>query len=170
MATSDTARASRPIAVVAQRPARDVNAERAGAISSLVSVNEPVAHAAAGQRHYCHTNRTGRPNAGKSSSRTKLLPLDHTSAPQPPHTGRCRVRTCTTSGPDGSSSTPSMSTSPKPTNNSSLRVEFCSTGGLPLNRCLLTPILEDPHPSHGGPSARLNSKSPIYAQAPLQSY
>ena len=65
-ATSDTARASRPTAVVAQRPALVVNAERAGAITSLVSVNEPVAQPTMGQRqrHLCHTNRN-RPPKGR---------------------------------------------------------------------------------------------------------
>ena len=71
-ATSATGRASRPTAIVAQRPARVVSADLLGAIWSSTSVNEPTPHPAAGQRqrHLCHMGRTGRPNAGRSTKVT----------------------------------------------------------------------------------------------------
>ena len=131
-ATSATGRASRPTAIVAQRPARAVNAPRAGAIRSSTSVNEPTGHPASTQhqRHLRHTRRTGRPNAGRSTNPTGAEPFDHTAPPQPPQAGRARVRMCTPNGPPDTSSTPSTSTSPRPTINSQIRVGFFSTGGL----------------------------------------
>ena len=56
--------------------------------------------------------------------------LGHTDPPQPPHVGRARLRMCSANGPPGASSTPSTSTSPRPTINSQIRVGFSSTGGL----------------------------------------
>ena len=131
-ATSATGRASRPTATVAQRPARAVSADRAGAICSSTSVNDPTTQLAAGQRHrhLCHMRRTGRPNAGRSTNPTVLVPLDHTAPPQPPHAGRARVQMCNANGPPSASSTPRTSTSPRPTINSQIRVGFSSTGGL----------------------------------------
>ena len=80
-----------------------------------------------------HTSRTGRPNAGRSTSSTPRSPLDHTSPPQPPQHGRrCRHRTCTRNRPPAASSTPSTSTSPSPTSNSQTRVGSHSTGILPI--------------------------------------
>ena len=86
-ATSATGRASRPTCKVAQRPARDVSADRAGAIRSSISVNEATPQLAAGQhhRHLCHTRRTGRPNAAKSTKLTGAEPLKRI-APLSPHT------------------------------------------------------------------------------------
>ena len=113
--------------------------------SALVSVNEPVAQPTAGQRqrHLCHTNRTGRPKSASPPAAPQRRPWTTPSAPQPQHTGRCRVRvcTCTTNGPAGSSSTPTTSASPNPTNNSQTRVRSCSTEGFQI-RCRSTPILE----------------------------
>ncbi len=132
-ATSAPGRASRPTATVAQRPARAVSAARAGAICSSTSVNVPTTQFAAGQRHrhLCHTRRTGRPNTGRSTNPTRLVPFDHTDPPQPPHGGRgAPLRMCTPNGPPGASSTPRTSTSPRPTSNSQIRVGFSSTGGL----------------------------------------
>ena len=154
-ATSATGRASRPTAIVAQRPARAVNAPRAGAIRSSASVNDPTTQLAAGQRqrHLCQTRRTGRPNAGRPTSFTTAAPLDHTAPPQPPHAGRPRVRMCSANGPPGASSTPRTSTSTRPiSSNSQIRVGFSSTGGLQYrNWCLSTPILEAPNPPIADP-------------------
>lgn len=74
-ATSATGRASRPTAIVAQRPARAVNADRAGAISSATSANETTAQFVVGQRQrrLCHTNRTGCPKAGVVIAAVVLL-------------------------------------------------------------------------------------------------
>ena len=161
-------RASRPTTTVAQRPDRAVNADRAGAIRSSTSVNDPTTQLAVGHRHrhLCHTRRTGRPNTGRSTNPTGTELSDHTAPPQPPHAGRARVRMCSASGPPGASLTPRTSTSPNPTINSQIRVGFSSTGGL-LHRCLSTPILEarnptiaDPVPAHfrrAGKAAPLNA-------------
>ena len=160
-ATSATGRASRPTAIVAQRPARAVSADRAGAICSSISVNDPTGQLAAGQhqRHLCHTRRTGRPNAARSTKLTGAEPLDHTDPPQPPHAGRRRVRMCTASVPGASSSTPRTSTSPKPTINSQIRVGFSSTGGLHFDSESVNPDSGGPHPTDRGPTPRSFPKS-----------
>ena len=73
-ATSLTGR-PQPAWRVAQRPARDVNRSRGGAISRACSVTVPAQHPERGQRHrrLCHTSRTDRPNAGRS---TNSAPVD----------------------------------------------------------------------------------------------
>ena len=66
---------------------------RSTSISSLVSVNEATPQPAAGQRqrHLRHTRRTARPNAGKSTNRTKT---DVFGPHQPAATPTHRPRPC----------------------------------------------------------------------------
>ena len=87
-----------------------------------VPQDDPTAHVGSGhiQRRFCHRNRTGRPNAGKSTKRTSLSPLDHTLPPHPTHTGRGpRNRIVTLRRSPANSSTPTRSTSPSPTSRAS---------------------------------------------------
>ena len=152
-ATSLTGR-PQPAWRVAQRPARDVNRSRGGAISRACSVTVPAQHPERGQRHrrLCHTSRTDRPNAGRSTNSTARSPSDHNAPPQPSHGGlSARRRMCTRSGAFCSSSTPSTSTSPSPTNNSQTRVGSHSTGILQILGCLSAPILGDPSRSAADP-------------------
>ena len=105
-------------------PARDVNRSRGGAISRACSVTVPAQHPERGQRHrrLCHTSRTDRPNAERSTNSTARSPSDHNAPPQSAHGGLgARRRTCTRSGSPSLSATPSTSTSPTPTNNSHMR-------------------------------------------------
>ena len=121
----------RPAWRVAHRAARDVNSALGGAISRAASVTVPAPQPRLGQRHprLCHTSRTRRPNAGRSTSTTARSPSDHNTPPQPPHGGlAARQRTCTRNGPPPSSPTLSTSTSPSPTNSSHMRVGSYSTG------------------------------------------
>ena len=137
-ATSLTGR-PRPAWRVAQRPARTVNRSRTGTIAGSCSVTAPAEHPCRAHRHrrLCHTSRTVRPNAGRSTNSTARSPLDHNGPPQPPHGGlRARRRMCTRSGSPASSSTPSTSTSPSPTNSSQTRVGSHSTGILQIAGCL----------------------------------
>ena len=95
------------------------------------SVTVPAPQPRLGQRHrrLRHTRRTGRPNAGRSTSTTARSPSDHNGPPQPSHGGlAARQRTCTRNGPPPSSPTLSTSTSPSPTNSSHMRVGSYSTG------------------------------------------
>ena len=121
----------RPPWRVAQRPARAVSFSRGGAISRSRSVTVPAPQPRSPQRHrrLCQTSRTGRPNAGRSTSATGRSPLDHNAPPQRSHAGLGALRRmCTRSGPPASSSTPSTSTSPSPTSSSQTRVGSTSTG------------------------------------------
>ena len=139
---------------VAQRPARVVSFSRGGAISGSCSVTVPAPQPRSGQRHrrLCHTSRTARPNAGRSTSATGRSPSDHSGPPQPPQPGLgARRRTCTRSGSPAPSSTPSTSTSPSPTNSSQTRVGSTSTGILQSFGCLSAPILGDPSRSAADP-------------------
>ena len=69
-----------------------------------------------------HTSRTARPNAGRSTNSTGRSPLDHNGPPQRAQSGLgARLRMCTRSGTQASSSTPSTSTSPSPTSSSHAR-------------------------------------------------
>ena len=129
----------RPAWRVTQRPARVVNRSRGGPITGSCSVTVPAAHSEFGQRQrrLCHTNRVARPNAGRSTNSTVRSPLDHNGPPQASQPGRgARRRTCTPNGSPTSSTTPHTSTSPKPTNNSHMRVESTSTGILQFLGCL----------------------------------
>ena len=76
----------RPAWRVAHRAARAVNSALAGAISAACSVALPASQPPRGQRQrrLCHTSRTGRPNAGRSTSATGRSPSDHNSPPHPP--------------------------------------------------------------------------------------
>ena len=146
----------RPAWRVAHRAARDVNSALGGAISAACSVTVPAPQPRLGQRHrrLCHTRRTRRPNAGRSTSTTARSPSDHNTPPQPPHGGlAARQRTCTRNGPPPSSPTLSTSTSPSPTNSSHMRVGSYSTGILHGSASLTAPILGDPSRSTADPHA-----------------
>ena len=123
----------RPAWRVAHRAARAVNSALAGAISAACSVALPASQPPRGQRQrrLCHTSRTGRPNAGRSTSATGRSPSDHNSPPHPPHGGlgtRRRIRT--RSGAPSLSSMPSTSTSPNPTSSSHMRVGSAYSTGI----------------------------------------
>ena len=125
----------RPAWRVAHRAARAVNSALAGAISAAFSVALPAPQPPRGQRQrrLCHTSRTGRPNAGRSTSATGRSPSDHNGPPHPPHGGLgTRRRMRTRSGAPSLSSMPSTSTSPNPTSSSHMRVGSYSTGILPF--------------------------------------
>ena len=114
--------------------------------------NRPRRHIRQRQRRLCHTSRTARPNAGRSTSTTGRSPLDHNGPPQRAQSGLgARRRMCTPSGAPASSSTPSTSTSPSPTSSSQTRVGSTSTGILQSFGCLAAPILEDPSRSAADP-------------------
>ena len=86
------------------------------------------------QRRLCHVSSRGRPKNGKSSSRTALVSWTTPGRYNPKTPARCRVRVqiCTTSEHEGSSLlTPTMSTSPRPTNISPIRIRSGSAGGPP---------------------------------------
>ena len=86
--------------MVAESPARVVRVAWAGAISSSTSVSEVTSQLDAShrQRRLRHTRRTGRPNAGRSTTPTALAPWterDHTTPPQLPQVNRAlRVQMC----------------------------------------------------------------------------
>ena len=82
-ATSLTGR-PRPARRVAQRPARTVNRSRTGTIAGSCSVTAPAEHPCRAHRHrrLCHTSRTVRPNAGRSTNSAARSPLDHNGPPQ----------------------------------------------------------------------------------------
>ena len=104
----------RPAWRVAHRAALAVNSALAGAISAACSVALPASQPPRGQRQrrLCHTSRTGRPNAGRSTSATGRSPSDHNSPPHPPHGGLgTRRRMRTRSGAPSLSSMPSTATS-----------------------------------------------------------
>ena len=151
-ATSETVRPRRPTWSVAHRPARDVNKPRSGATPASCSANDPTPHTGSGhiQRRFRHRSRTGRPNAGKSTTRTSRSPLDHTLPPHPSHTGRGpRDRIVTLNLPLRSSSTPTRSTSPRPTSTSHIRLPSVSTGSSFSDVKCSTP-------DYGGPSLTIN--------------
>ena len=80
--------------------------------------------------------------------------------PQPPQAGRARVRMCNTNSPPGASSTPSTSTSPRPTINSQIRVGFSSTGAS-LESVSPKPDSGGTDPAYRGPTPRPFPKRPI---------
>ena len=137
VATSPTVR-PRPAWRTAQRPARVVRRSRGGAIAGSCSVTVPAAHSEPPQRQrrLCHTSTTARPNAGRSTNSTSRSPSDHNGPPHRSQSGLdARRRTCTRNGSPASSSMPSTSTSPSPTNNSQTRIGSTSTGILQFLGC-----------------------------------
>ncbi len=153
-ATSSTDRPSFPTWTVTHRAALDVNSARSGPIPGSCSTNDPTPHPGCGhiQRRFRHRNRTGRPNAGRSTNTTVRYPSEHTRLPQPPQTGRGRRERITTT--NGSSpppsSTPTRSTLPRPTSSSHMRVGSASTGVLLPRMCFSTADYGGPLLTSGG--------------------
>ena len=172
-ATSSTERPGFPTWIVTHRAAREVSNARSGPIVGSCSMNERTSQSGLGhlQRRFRHRNRTGRPNAAKSTNATVRSPLDHTRPPHSSHIGRGRRERITTSNgaPSPDSLIPTRSTSPRPTNNSHIRVGSASTGVLLTPMSLTTP-------DYGGPlhsSTRLPPTpqkiphSPLISEEPL---
>ncbi len=136
------------------------------AIASCRSVNVPTEQPASGQRQrrLAHRSRTGRPNAGRSASATRLDPCAHTGPPQPPQHGRPVSSTPISIRAPRRSATPLTATpGPRPTTNSNARVRSTATGILHDSEALTPPILGDPclhHQHPHRPTPRANAKSP----------